>query len=569
VIPDGLYDVVAGELDKGDIRQGLWAKAFADADGDEAKTKARYINMRVEQLAATDAIVVSVDELQAVPTPQTDVSHTDESCFTQTQQNEPIERPTVIESQGRGFLTIIADSLPIMGALLVPAIGIFAAIAIPQYAAYKAGNADPSIAAISSVPDWISTLGWGLAVAAVALLFAFQPKSSVGRPLEAWRRLFAKTIDFGVGAVLAVGYVVLTSPSNIQNALLVFWAGIFVAWAGIEMVCITSGYRTLGRYLLGITVVMIPSAKPSTFGRMLGVSIFGLGLGIPIVGALTSCVAYKRYRETGTTAWDKGRYLVSYSKLSVGKLLISLLVFIFLQSLLVAISNHIGRSYSVQRVQKHDVPEVNRNHKNLNESEQATTANKNNENVASSERSQQPSPSSRKARVGNSRVMPGHEGLTVAAIRADWGDLAKGYSDSQLVNMIAEEAGTTLAAMAETLGYLPPLTEQQESDRSELVGNWKCKYNVSGRVLIWRLRDDGKVLWQTGDDKPITSWPTEWLLTAENTILFFNKKKIGNTTETTTTSNRYTNLGKLSFDLVSDSNFVTGNCRRCMPFECN
>jgi len=45
-----LYEIVANEIDVGEIQKGLWAKAFAQCSGEDAKTKALYIQMRVNQL---------------------------------------------------------------------------------------------------------------------------------------------------------------------------------------------------------------------------------------------------------------------------------------------------------------------------------------------------------------------------------------------------------------------------------------------------------------------------------------------------------------------------------------
>ena len=48
---DRFYDVVAREIRENRIQDGLWTKAIAKSLGDENKTKAMYIQMRVEQLA--------------------------------------------------------------------------------------------------------------------------------------------------------------------------------------------------------------------------------------------------------------------------------------------------------------------------------------------------------------------------------------------------------------------------------------------------------------------------------------------------------------------------------------
>ena len=44
--PQPFYDQVASELMAGPPRPGLWARAYALADGDLAKARARYINLR-------------------------------------------------------------------------------------------------------------------------------------------------------------------------------------------------------------------------------------------------------------------------------------------------------------------------------------------------------------------------------------------------------------------------------------------------------------------------------------------------------------------------------------------
>lgn len=50
---DRFFTQVAKELVNKQIDDGLWAKAFALQDGDEKKTKAQYIKLRVEQLSRT------------------------------------------------------------------------------------------------------------------------------------------------------------------------------------------------------------------------------------------------------------------------------------------------------------------------------------------------------------------------------------------------------------------------------------------------------------------------------------------------------------------------------------
>lgn len=45
-----IYEEVLKEVEQGKRRDGLWAKAFANSDGNENKAKALYINYRVQSI---------------------------------------------------------------------------------------------------------------------------------------------------------------------------------------------------------------------------------------------------------------------------------------------------------------------------------------------------------------------------------------------------------------------------------------------------------------------------------------------------------------------------------------
>lgn len=59
-----LFALVALEVETNDIRPGLWAKAFSEADGDESRTRAGYLKLRVQSLK--DELLQLDDALQAV-----------------------------------------------------------------------------------------------------------------------------------------------------------------------------------------------------------------------------------------------------------------------------------------------------------------------------------------------------------------------------------------------------------------------------------------------------------------------------------------------------------------------
>lgn len=58
-----LFEVVAKEVEQNDIRPGLWAKAFAESDGDGTKARAAYLKLRVQSLK--DQLLQLDDALQA------------------------------------------------------------------------------------------------------------------------------------------------------------------------------------------------------------------------------------------------------------------------------------------------------------------------------------------------------------------------------------------------------------------------------------------------------------------------------------------------------------------------
>jgi len=45
---EAIYAAALSEIQSGSVRPGVWAKAFADSEGDENKCKALYIRLRVQ-----------------------------------------------------------------------------------------------------------------------------------------------------------------------------------------------------------------------------------------------------------------------------------------------------------------------------------------------------------------------------------------------------------------------------------------------------------------------------------------------------------------------------------------
>ena len=60
LIEEKLYEIVADEMDRNEIRKGLWAKALAQAGGDDVKVKGKYISLRVESLRDEENVIVAI-----------------------------------------------------------------------------------------------------------------------------------------------------------------------------------------------------------------------------------------------------------------------------------------------------------------------------------------------------------------------------------------------------------------------------------------------------------------------------------------------------------------------------
>ncbi|OLF77137.1 hypothetical protein AWH61_09475 [Alteromonas sp. W12] len=62
LIEERLYEIVVGEIAKGNIRQGLWAKAFSLSSGDEQAAKSKYIELRVDSLKDESTLIHALIE---------------------------------------------------------------------------------------------------------------------------------------------------------------------------------------------------------------------------------------------------------------------------------------------------------------------------------------------------------------------------------------------------------------------------------------------------------------------------------------------------------------------------
>ena len=64
-LDDQLYDIVAKEIRSGTLVDGLYTRAFAEANGDKDKAQAKYIKLRVAQLRQEAKVRAEKQEAKA------------------------------------------------------------------------------------------------------------------------------------------------------------------------------------------------------------------------------------------------------------------------------------------------------------------------------------------------------------------------------------------------------------------------------------------------------------------------------------------------------------------------
>lgn len=150
-----------------------------------------------------------------------------------------------------------------------------------------------------------------------------RPASAVPRPTESspaepaeaepsrhpWIRYWARTVDtiiavFGLAIVLGI-----LSPGAFaedESGYALVFSALFV-WIFVEAMMLATWGTTPGKALLRVRVTQ--NGQPPRFGNALSRSFrvwfFGLGIGFPLVTAITMLVAYNKLMKRGKTSWDR------------------------------------------------------------------------------------------------------------------------------------------------------------------------------------------------------------------------------------------------------------------------
>lgn len=247
------------------------------------------------------------------------------------QQPPPLPKSVTVAATSRSAFITIIDAVPAIFVAMMMA-GILLSVAIPQF---EDNRALISLAIL---------IGIGLII---WLISALIPVKSTSSPSIAWRRFAAKIIDGELASLAALIVVFAISPELGKGLFLAFIIVFFAVWFIFEVVM--KG-KTLGRYLFGVQLEPI-TTNPDYFLRFIKMMFFGMALSFPLAVAISNTVAYKRFRESGTTTWDKDAFQVSIKNGGVGRLILGLVLIIFFMTAVGFLSN----------LKKADIGEVNSN----------------------------------------------------------------------------------------------------------------------------------------------------------------------------------------------------------------
>ena len=188
---------------------------------------------------------------------------------------------------------------------------------------------------------------------AVAAELPIAPKTNPN--IRPWVRLFARSIDLsihggliglliGILVVIAMGCGMITH----EQVTAFFHAPIYslqglsygiiliILSLPIEAILLHKFGYTFGKWLLKVKVRDQNGEQISwlaAFKRSLGVIVYGMALGIPILSLITQISAYTDLVTRGHTRWDKSdNLIVTHESIGSGRWVVAILILLIVQS---------------------------------------------------------------------------------------------------------------------------------------------------------------------------------------------------------------------------------------------
>ena len=269
---EALYEIAAAEIAVRRVKKGLWAKAYAQCEGDPNRTKALYIKLRVQALKDEAAH----NARQAAPAAE-ECAQAENALVVQGNSEEPFQdapwgqifdgemHEKKLDASDTGAKSVAADRAP----------------ETKSQATKRKVTAMPE--------EWQDQSG-----------------SFLGGKAHPWRRFFARFLDYIV--LTFVLYNVMPEQKFDRVVESPFWFFILpVLWRPAETLFISLFGATPGKWLFGIRVVH-PDGKLlsfwEAFKRSFMIFWHGEGFNIPILGFFANLFSFSRLTKTGTTIWD-------------------------------------------------------------------------------------------------------------------------------------------------------------------------------------------------------------------------------------------------------------------------
>lgn len=134
-----------------------------------------------------------------------------------------------------------------------------------------------------------------------------------GKTLHPWRRLTARILDTGIYFTICALFSQLVLR---QYLFAVIYTRLAMRMAVItlivEPVFIAVSGTTPGKWCMGMRVRASYNEKPAygaAFMRTLGMVFLGLGAYLPVIGLIMPIIAYRRYIQGKSSAWDDSQWL--------------------------------------------------------------------------------------------------------------------------------------------------------------------------------------------------------------------------------------------------------------------
>lgn len=172
------------------------------------------------------------------------------------------------------------------------------------------------------LPGWTPALALpGVLGPRAAASFAADSRSAVTaastprEPATPWRRYWARSIDIAV-STFVVGVLISALRPALLNQLTGAAHGSWIVVLILLPFALTMDAAILwalgntpGKAIAGVKVLAEESGRPLSaaayLGRNFGVYVFGLGLGIPLVGLITLIVSYRHAAAGEISRWDR------------------------------------------------------------------------------------------------------------------------------------------------------------------------------------------------------------------------------------------------------------------------